>query len=46
MLRLDMSVEDGIKMVISSGIVAPDPASLPVRKPVPQPAPNPPVTVG
>jgi uncharacterized membrane protein len=45
-LRLDMSVEDGIKMVISSGIVAPEPATLPVRQRSPQPATSPPVTVG
>ncbi len=45
-LHLDMTVEDGIKMVISSGIVAPEPAALPVRDPPPQPAARPPVTVG
>jgi len=45
-LHLEMSVEDGIKMVISSGIVAPDPATLPVRPREPQPAASPPVTVG
>jgi uncharacterized membrane protein len=45
-LHLDMSVEDGIKMVISSGIVAPEPASLPVRERPAQPAAKPPVTVG
>jgi uncharacterized membrane protein len=45
-LHLNMSVEDGIKMVISSGIVAPEPSSLPVRERPPQPAARPPVTVG
>ncbi len=35
--HLDMSVEDGIKMVISSGIVAPDPAAVPLRAPPVQP---------
>jgi len=45
-LHLDMSVEDGIKMVISSGIVAPDSGALPVRQRSPQPAASPPVTVG
>jgi uncharacterized membrane protein len=45
-LHLDMSVEDGIKMVISSGIVAPEPSALPVRERPPQPAARPPVTVG
>ncbi|NBB71974.1 MAG: DUF502 domain-containing protein [Alphaproteobacteria bacterium] len=45
-LHLDMSVEDGIKMVISSGIVAPEPGTLPVRQRSPQPAASPPVTVG
>jgi len=45
-LHLDMSVEDGIKMVISSGIVAPEPGTVPVRQRSPQPAASPPVTVG
>ncbi len=45
-LHLDMSVEEGIKMVISSGIVAPEPGRLPVRELPPQPAARPPVTVG
>jgi uncharacterized membrane protein len=45
-LHLDMSVEDGIKMVISSGIVAPGSGALPVRQRSPQPAASPPVTVG
>ncbi len=46
-VRLDMTVEEGIKMVISSGIVAPDPDRLPVRDPGSgQPAASPPVTVG
>ncbi len=46
-IGLDMSVEDGIKMVISSGIVAPDRETLPVRDAVgTQPPARPPVTVG
>ena len=45
-LRLDMSVEDGIKMVISSGIVAPEQAKQPAPPTPPQPAAKPPVPVG
>jgi len=44
--HLDMSIEEGIKMVISSGIVTPDRDALPIREPQPQPATSPPVTVG
>jgi uncharacterized membrane protein len=46
-IRLDMSVEEGIKMVISSGIVSPERVQeAAVRARTAQPAPKPPVTAG
>jgi uncharacterized membrane protein len=45
-LKLDMTVEEGVKMVISGGIVAPErlPGQI-VPQPLPQPAPKPPASV-
>ncbi len=43
LLRLEMSVEEGVKMVISGGIVVPE--RLPVTAKPPQPATKPPVAV-